>query len=438
MGCWCGRRGSAWCRLDTIPIGVWGYLERATRGLSRQTAGSFLELVMTLSMWVRCALLCALAFGSACKRAEKLEQPAAPPASAEVVPSEAAVLPTATSEIELPEEIMLPPGPKIDRQAVLAELGSPSLVMLRKANGRCEWSVLRPPQLEERLFLVSGACPDQFTWDIRARRALFVVDGAAYLHDWRTAKVERLEPPPLKPAVFGFSANDSVLACTVETVSRGNGYDANYQLMLEQQADGSWKKIAYVNLGNHSMGGSCPDGYSDAGFGEMWYDPGYQAGQRCNPEIEGPAADVGRTQPTCPSAATVAAVDARIKGEHDAIEYLVFAERSFIASPVDEAMDGVLRWGPMLSIENEAITEIYNRTSGAQKYLLLSQEHFLVATAGAMTDATLFKKGQVEPLKEFPDDARVFWIPGTIAATTGAIDLVEKKGPVRGSVAPLQ
>jgi hypothetical protein len=62
-----------------------------------------------------------------------------------------------------------------------------------------------------------------------------------------------------------------------------------------------------------------------------------------------------------------------------------------------------------------ALTQIYNRRPAKPlASVLLGTDYFLVRAEFEMTHATLFKKGQVEPVKEFPDAAVVIWIPGTI------------------------
>jgi len=70
---------------------------------------------------------------------------------------------------------------------------------------------------------------------------------------------------------------------------------------------------------------------------------------------------------------------------------------------------------PLFSIENDTVTQLEDRPSELEgREVLLGVDHFLVRNF-EMSHATLFEKGKVEPAKVFPDIARVFWIPGTIA-----------------------
>jgi hypothetical protein len=47
--------------------------------------------------------------------------------------------------------------------------------------------------------------------------------------------------------------------------------------------------------------------------------------------------------------------------------------------------------------------------------ILLGDDYFLVRDEISSTHATLFQKGGLAPLIEFPDETRVVWIPGSVA-----------------------
>lgn len=366
--------------------------------------------MMKLSSIIGFALLTTgLALTAACKRnPSPTESPDAslgpPPQSPPPPDAATSTAPSApTQPTAALVEVKRPAEPKIDWRALLAQQGPPSLITIEELNGRCEWSVVEPPELEGRLFMVSYLCPRNVIWDGRARQALFALEGIPYLHDWKDTRVTELPSPPFEQAYYGFSTQGAVFACKNETRD-----DGGYRTTLRLEEDGSWNRIAYENLGMEEMDtASCSSWYDDENTGQMDYDPRYQTGTDC--------AYAGRpSNAVCPSQAILEDVKTRVKGGYSAIHYIAFSDQSFIAFPIEYGR-GVARFAPVFAIQGDAVTQIYNRLP--EKPLagvLLGTEYFLVRAEYDMKHATLFKKGQVEPVKEFAATTTVMWIPGTI------------------------
>src|SRR5688572_1007695 len=146
--------------------------------------------MMKLSSIIGFALLVTgLALTAACKRnPSPSESPDASlgPSPQSAPPQGAAATSTAASapsqSTAAPVQLARPAEPGIDWRALLAQQGPPSLVTIEEVNGRCEWSIVEPPELEGRLFMVSHVCPRNVIWDGRARQALFALEGIPYLH----------------------------------------------------------------------------------------------------------------------------------------------------------------------------------------------------------------------------------------------------------------
>jgi hypothetical protein len=296
-----------------------------------------------------------------------------------------------------------PAEPKIDWRTLLASQGPPSLITLEEVNGRCEWSLIEPPELEGRLFLVSHVCPGRVIWDGRDRRSLFALEGVPYLHDWKNARVSELPAPPLEEAEYGFSTTGAIYACAYE---RGG---PTYRITLRLEADGSWNRIAYEDMGYDGLIEPCSGSNDIENTGQMDYDPRYQRGIACAAEQLPPDA-------LCPSKAAVADVQARAKGALDDVTYIAFSEQSFIAFPIQyDLEEEPARFAPVFAIQGDVVTQIYNRIPEKPlTRVLLGTEYFLLRALSGMAYATLFKKGQVEPVKEFAATTTVLWIPGTI------------------------
>jgi len=400
---------------------------------------------MKLSSMVGLALLGGwLALAVACKRTEPPKQPASSPPVSRTAPAARAVPPTQGASAA-PVEIKLPEEPKVDWRVLLEELGPPSLITLEETNGRCDWSVLRPPELEARRFMVTHVCPSGLVWDRRGGRSLFVIEGGVYLHDWKSGQVKELEPPALGEPEFGFSATGAILACHFDVQN-----EVLYRETQQRQSDGSWQQIGYENFGQEYTSFPCSNSNDAELTGEMRYNPRYQDALTCDAKAR-PA------NAKCPSEATLESVRLRFADQTNALVYPVyvaFGDRSFIAyrhsdtmevttiAPVLAIREGAIREGAIRegaiqeravqegtvqegavkegavkegAVEEETVVEIYSRRPrDAEVDVLLGADYFLVRAAGEATHATLFKKGQVEPVKEFPDATIVTWIPGTI------------------------
>lgn len=363
-----------------------------------------------------------LVLGTACKRAEK---PAPQPPRQQQRLSARAPAALTQSTLEEPTgplvEIARPEEPQLNWRALLEELGPPSLLVLQQANGRCEWSVLRPPELAERLFLVTYICPSGLAWDRKGGRALFSLEGILYLHDWQNAQVEELGASPIAEPEFGFSANGVLRACEYQTLPDERGTTAVFRITLERQEDGSWNRTAFEKLGYEPTSEPC-SGLGDAEMtGGVLYNPRFQQASNC-PLENRPAGAV------CPGKEAIDALSAQVKREHDGFEYIAFSPSSFVAYPVAFGQS-TTRLAPVFTIEDDAVTPIYDRQPPTEQWdVLLGTDYFLVRAEVELSHATLFKKGQAQPVKEFADDASVIWIPGTIPTA----DVIELTPEVSG------
>ena len=296
------------------------------------------------------------------------------------------------------------------------------MLTLRENNGRCEWSVLRPPQLEERLVMVTQGCPATLVWHRAGGKSMFALEGILYLHDWAKARVEELAAPPTAQPELGFSANGTPRVCSYETPQDGdNDEPETYLVTYDQQADGSWQAIGYDVPPDDGAIEPCTGPLDQDKTGDMRYSPRHLDGSTC--AIGNRPADA-----VCPSRQVLDELSKQIQITHDAIEYVAFAPQSFVAYPI-EFGEETTRLAPVFAIEDGTISRIYNRRPPvAQWDVLFSPDYFLVRAEVDMTHATLFKKGSIQPAKEFDDAVRVIWIPGTLPAA----DVIEVTPPSSG------
>lgn len=347
-----------------------------------------------------CILLISTTQLAGCKRGA---EPAAPATIARA--------PSASTAIPAPPAVTAPSEPQPDWSALLAELGPPSLMMVRSVNDRCEWSVLEPPAFEPRLIMTTRTCPPKLAWDRRGGRSLFTIDGVIYLHDWQAARVQQLAPSPVEDAQpdLGFSSAGQPRICSGESrpVPGRESEDVaqSYLIRFEPRGpDGAWLKVAEEAIDYDLGQDTCAGGDDLENTGSVYYNPRAVVPANCtDPDKPNP-------DEVCPTAAAIAAVRRQVTVANDGIEYLTFGPTSFLGYSYQFG-DSVHPQTPLFSIEQEVVTPILSFAEPAGIAIRLGIDHFLVETAEAQY---LFKKGEQKPLKVVPEGARVMWIPGTM------------------------
>jgi hypothetical protein len=327
------------------------------------------------------------------------------------VPTAAPDLTGATKEIVASLEIESKPELEPDWRAVLEPLGAPSLVTWREADSGCRWAVLEPPEFVERVFLVSYRCPYYPVWDKRGGQTLFAIDGRIYLHDWRGAKVSALGASPMAvngEPQLGFSATGTVRFCNYEDRPEPGGMVAEYTITWERRGE-VWKKIRESKFDQALPAQTCSGPQDLERTGSVFYSPRARVPSNCLADRVSSFAEV------CPGQQSIEYVKSQVTRPHDGFEFLAWSDQSFLAYPYIVG-DSVHAMAPVFAIEGDEVTRIYDRRRGSSQQwgILLGEDHFLVRDEISLTHASLFKKGQVTPVIEFPDDVRVIWIPGTI------------------------
>lgn len=321
--------------------------------------------------------------------------------------------PTDAARPSTPRTLPSEPEPPADFRELLSDLGPPSLVTLQQNGDRCEWAVLRPPQIEPRIFMLTQLCPsNSLVWDRRGGRTFFSVEGELYLHDWKAATVDDLGPGPTDSTrpELGVSATGALRICDYEERPVEGDNTAAYRITLERQQDGSWQPVREDRLGYEQSTQSCSGPQDTEASGSVFYEPQPQRANNCRQDEKASPSTV------CPSPEIIERVRSQVSRPHDDFEYLSFGPAGFLAYPVSIG-ESVHVVAPVFALAGDQITPIYDRAlpSGALQWdILTAGEFFLVRAESGQTHATLFKKGQLEPLKEFPDDMRVIWIPGTL------------------------
>jgi hypothetical protein len=234
--------------------------------------------------------------------------------------------------------------------------------------------VLRPPEPEERLFLVTRACPSWFAWDRRGGRSAFTIEDVIYVHDWRSAQVRAVASPGVANPEVGFSTQGVLLACSYEQVPVGDDGNFTYRTTVGYQADGTWKKIGYENFGQEFFDFPCSNSNDDAHSGEMRYNPRHQEPSVCTLE-KAPAG------PQCPSRAAIENVNAQVSDPEVILQWMVYvplAEQRFVAFRLSD-LQVTSAQAPLFAIENDTVTEIYKRQPAeADIEVLFGVDHFLV------------------------------------------------------------
>ncbi len=300
--------------------------------------------------------------------------------------------------------------------------GPMSLLALRPVAGRCEWSVLEPPNFTRRRFMVSFACPPMplgFAWDAKSSRSVFSLDAQLYVHDWKSGRIDALGPAPREgqenPEV-GFSERGTPHVCQeLRRAKPGatDGVEYSYKVNLERDASGSWKEVAaelidYEMVNRRLCSGG--DYYWDPGG--VWYEPQEQTRMNCRREMAS-----RDSKEVCPSLAVIDFIGKQVQLPHDGFfEYLFLGPSRWLAYAGLQSDSGVTRLQPLFYIENERATVIHKR--GPKRAMLLAQagDYLLVREEGSIARATLLRKGeaQPQPLIRFEDETVVMWIPGSI------------------------
>jgi hypothetical protein len=296
----------------------------------------------------------------------------------------------------------------------LAKLGPPSLMSWREVDGGCEWAVFEPPQFKERVFLRSLQCPGTLVWYKAGGWSVFALESGVYVHDWKAAKVLSLPASPVTAAAgeFGFSNAGVLRACKSETrpVPEQENVGITYQLVWERAVDGSWNQVSEQVI-NYELTpiDTCSGAVDRQRTGTVYYNPQPQLANNC----------VEERQPgeLCPADATIALFKSQVTDANDGFEYLAFSNSSFLAYPYVFG-DSVHVSLPVFAIEGDRLTRIYERRTAPTRQwdISVGGSYFLVRDEIQLTHATLFEKGGVVPLIEFPDATRVIWIPGSVAA----------------------
>ena len=304
--------------------------------------------------------------------------------------------------------------PEPDSNAELAKLGPPSLLTWQEVEGRCEWSVMSPPQLEARLIMVTHTCPgSRFAWDVRGGRSLFELDRHVYLHDWKAAKVEDLGrvPTDAEEIEVGITASGALRVCNYEERAGSEAGADRFRVFMERQANGTWQKTGEEPISYEIEPDPCSGLIGLERAGTVFYDPKAQVANNCT--------DDAAKQERCPSKAVITELEALIKAQrkerNDGTEYLLLAPDLFIAYPTLFG-DTVHAEIPIFSIDKGEIKTLYDTDTGDGEgsRVLLADDYFLVRAEYNLNRASLFRQGEVEPFKEFPAATRVIWIRGTM------------------------
>jgi hypothetical protein len=314
------------------------------------------------------------------------------------------------------------PSDYVNRAPKPAKVGPHSLLALRSIEGRCEWSVLEPPEFTARQVMVSYACPPMpwsMAWSESTARSVFVLEGQLYVHDWRARRVAAFGSLPEREVapLVGLSASGKPQLCSAVARPKpgADGPDENYFVRYEPDApSGSWKEAAADAFDYAAGRPLCSGGDYLWEAGSVWYEPQTQLANNCVRDIAQRASNE-----LCPS--DVVIEELFRKHLHDGaeyIEYLLLGPERFLAYPTSQGDPGVAKFLPLIYIDRDRATVIYDRDRRTTMHIALAGDYLLARADGALNHATLFKQttGQPQLLLEFPGETVVLWVPGTIPA----------------------